>query len=402
MSELTRFESALEARLRSHAAAMRPSTDASGIARQAVQASRRTGPIRWSFNARWLLLAGILVVAAAAAVVVVGALRDGRPLRAGSIVFTTADGLWLADAAGSDRRLVFAGENLVDPRVSPDGQYVLLGRFDPWDPNDAELLVIDLAGHLVGRWDRAVERPAEWVPSQAGPLILYDGDLGSSELATPAGDAVFRLSPTVDGSTWTPEGSLPTGVPWLLFRGAPSRVGHYVAGQAMASTVIVRRMDQGLGRYQLAPDGSSVAYVMYDLRCAPAARPCNGELWINATDGSSSRRIARGVALDSHVVWDRSGGSIVVTGLDDQGRAEALRVHLDGRVDAVPLPDDVQADSVRFALTADPGELIAIGRRDAVRDVFTLWRLDLTTGSRSALVTSAFGVDRWEPALPER
>lgn len=396
MSDLTTFESVLERRIRAHASTMRPSTDAPAIVRQAVLANGRANSSSRPIDRRWVLLAAALLVAAALAVAVAGALRTVPPLSHGSIVFTTVDGVWSADAAGSNRRLLLPGDRLVDPRVSPDGRYILLHHYVPAaEPDVSEILVVDLTGRTIGRWDGGLGEDYEWVSAQGGPLILYE-NLGSWNVVTPSGDAVFRLVSKEDGAIWSPEGSLPAGVSSLFFQGSPSRLHQYVAGQAQASVVVERPFAMGMGRHRPSPDGSSIAYVLSDC----SARPCVGELWIKTNDGKPSRQLLQRVATYSDVVWDLDGRSIVVTGMDELGHPQAARVHLDGRVDAIPLRDEARADSLRFALAPDPDHLTVIGEADLVRPVFTVWSLDVVTGERSLVVTDAFGVDRREQAPP--
>lgn len=399
-------ERALQRRLTARAAIATRPFDAAAIARTAITTApprrlRWNGALPMRASLAWLVLLALLVAAVAGGALLAGALlRTPAPLPSSLLAIGRSEGFFLANADGSDPRVVANDGPYFVPQWSADGTMVATTAVIGDEGN--MLTVFAAGGSLVVRIPGVTD--LRWSPV-AGALAISAFPEPRLQVVSPAPDPGGGDAPNVLSLSLPPGARRIVGFDW-------------------------------------APDGRRLAVAIV-LGADPEAAPT---LWLVPADGGPAEAVQRdGRHASSFPEWSPDGRRIAVTtpgrcdGTKDcpsivrildatsgQRRAEVenvwspatVRWSPDGTMLAVDalLPDDTAvrqqrdvfiytlADNTFRRMTDTPGgrtwllgwapdgASLLISREDDATGVREAWQVDIASGTRRLLADDAHGV----------
>jgi Tol biopolymer transport system component len=259
---------------------------------------------------------------------------SAAPHRAGRIVFSTTDDIYVVNGDGSGlRQLTTGAAREFDPSWSPDGRRIAY-RVES-GPAAADIYVMNADGSGQRRLVSGLS-PA-WSPD--GAWIAYGDDQGGISVMRPDGSASRRVPGTEQGEypTWSPDGAK---LAFMADRGGTSAANY---------EIYVINLD-GTGRKRLtnspgedgwpawSPDGSRIVFASQRDGCSvadpphclrrngAAGDPVYSTLYVMHADGSGQQRVSKAFGMTAD--WSPDGRSLV---FDDQIGLNVIRSDGSGR-----------------------------------------------------------------------
>lgn len=198
------------------------------------------------------------------------------PRRAGRIVFSTMDDIYIVDADGTGLRQLTKGPAAeFDPSWSPDGRRIAY-RVERGQQS-ADIYVMDADGSGQRRIARGLS-PA-WSPD--GALIAYADDQGSISVMAPDGSGGRRVPGTDQGEypSWSPDGAT------LAFS---TPIGGKDIYRVSLDGSGLTRLTAAPGedwQVDWSPDGRRIAFASQRDRSL-------GDVYVMGADGSGQRRLS--------------------------------------------------------------------------------------------------------------
>lgn len=265
---------------------------------------------------------------------------SAAPHRAGRIVFSTTDDIYVVNGDGSGLQQLTTGPaQEFDPSWSPDGRRIAYRAQRP--PAAPDIYVMNADGS--GQRRLASGLSPAWSPD--GAWIAYGDDQGGISVMRPDGSASRRIPGTEQGEypTWSPDGARLAFMDSLFLpstRGGTSAANHEIYAINLDGTGL-KRLTNSPGEDgwpAWSPDGTRIVFASQRDGCSVADPPhClrrNGAagdpvyytLYVIHADGSGQKRVSKAFGMTAD--WSPDGRSLV---FDDQIGLNVIRSDGSGR-----------------------------------------------------------------------
>jgi Tol biopolymer transport system component len=249
--------------------------------------------------------------------------------RAGRIVFSTAEDIYVVNGDGTGLRQLTTGPAAeFDPSWSPDGRRIAY-RVDS-GPAAADIFVMNADGS--GQRRIASGLSPAWSPD--GAMIAYADDQGSISVMRPDGSASRRVPGTWQGEypSWSPDGAK---LAFMAHRAGASTSNYEIYVVSLDGTGLQRlTTTPGEDGWPVwSPDGRRIVFASQRDGCSVADPPhClrrndggAGDpryytLYVMHADGSGQTRVSKAFGMTAD--WSPDGRSIV---FDDQTGLNVIR-----------------------------------------------------------------------------